>query len=149
MNDAEKVAAQVSAYCAKYCIQPFNVSEVFDINSLRQKRGRNSPQWPNGDHAGCYVMYCNDSKLLNIGLAKVIARRLNWWFEYDHREDDSLPWTSSAKGTWNTQPKFAQTIAVNHSYEAPSLEAFLIGMLNPPENIHLKRVSAFSDFDLK
>jgi excinuclease UvrABC nuclease subunit len=89
-------------------------------------------------------MYDEGGRLLYIGLARHIARRLNSWFKYKKRQDPSLPWTSFADGSWHEQPKQLQTIKVNHPHEAPSLEAFLIGQLNPPENIHMKHRSDFA-----
>jgi excinuclease UvrABC nuclease subunit len=142
MNDAGKVEARVKAYCDKYFIPQFELSDIIEIDSLRQRK-RNIA-WPHGDDAGCYAMFGKEKELLYIGLARHLASRLNNWFRYHARDDDSLPWTSSAVGSWKTQPKFIRTIRVNHPYEAPSLEAFLIGALVPPENINLKNISAFS-----
>lgn len=156
MSDEDRIQAAVESYCNKYAIIPrFVISEFCEINASRQKK-RNDP-WPHGDDAGCYVMYSAERKLLYIGLAGHIASRLNSWFRYNMRESHESPWTSVAKGNWNEQPKYLQTIKANIAYEAPSLEAFLIGVLNPSENINLKNVpdcansandrSAFISFD--
>jgi excinuclease UvrABC nuclease subunit len=145
MSDEARVLAAVARYCEKYAISPqFGSSDVVEINQFRQKK-RNAP-WPHGDDAGCYVMYNPEMKLLYIGLAGHIAGRLNSWFRYNEREDAELSWTSRAEGNWGEQPKYLQTIRANISYEAPSLEAFLIGVLSPPENINLKNVPELSKF---
>ena len=144
MNHAGRLEAHVMAYCDKHHLIPrFEMSDIVEINSLRQrKRG---VAWPHGDDAGCYAMFGKEKELLYIGLARHLAGRLNNWFRYDERENASLPWTSSTIGAWKTQPKFIQTIRVNQPYEAPSLEAFLIGVLAPRENITLRNVSEFSN----
>ena len=144
MDDLARVRSEINRYCDLYFICPrFEPSELVTIDDLRQKK-RGVP-WPNGDEAGCYVMYSEHGGLLYIGLARHISARLNQWFRYNKRQDQSALWTSSAEGNWNDQPKRLQTIKVNYPYEAPSLEAFLIGQLDPPENIHMKHRSDFAE----
>jgi hypothetical protein len=103
MNDIENVETHVWAYCDKHSIPRFEVSDIVEVDGLRQRR--RGFAWPHGDGAGCYAMFGKEKELLYIGLARHLAGRLNSWFRYDEREDVSLPWTSSAIGAWQRQPK--------------------------------------------
>jgi hypothetical protein len=92
MNDAGKVEAHVWAYCDKHSIPRFEMSDIIEINSIRQRK-RGGEEWPYGDDAGCYAMFGKENELLYIGLARHLAGRINNWFRYDTREHASLPWT--------------------------------------------------------
>jgi hypothetical protein len=69
MDDLARVRSEINRYCDLYFICPrFEPSELVTIDDLRQKKP--GVPWPNGDEAGCHVMYSEHGGLLYIGLAR-------------------------------------------------------------------------------
>ena len=117
----------VEAYCKKYSISPsFQLSKFEDIDQLYTS----GAQWPFGSVAGCYAFFSEEQHLLYVGkAAAAIARRTGSYFRWDETRTFISP-----IGNWTKRPKYLLTVKVNEPYEAPSLEAYLIDMLQPPDN---------------
>jgi len=117
----------VGDYCKKYAITPsFRVSEIVDLTTQYHD------YFPYHDSPGCYAIYSEEEGLLYIGKANCLSSRL-----YAHiggyPNYSSRQWLE--EWGWSAVPRFIQTVEVNETYEALSLEAFLIGRLNPPDNV--------------
>jgi len=125
----------VDIYCNKYCIAPaFQICDLFDIENPTDW----DKDWPFGDHSGCYAFYCKNGGLLYVGKADTLRSRVQQYFVTDETRKCGI----AKNWGWSAPPRFVQTIRANEIYEAPSLEAYLIGRLHPTDNQHYR---IFSD----
>lgn len=128
-NDQQSLRSANTAYCAKYAIKPqFAISALYDLHN----------DWSTTFHfandTGCYVLYDEDKSLLYIGKASLnhtIGRRVASYFQGRQVEGKTL---SKANMIWTRPPAFLETIKVDHYFETPSLEEYLIGRLQPCDN---------------
>ena len=89
--------------------------------------------YPNADRAGVYALFGQAGDLLRIGKAscdRKIGDRLGDYF--GHGPDGRY----AVKDAYYAGAKFIVTIPLDagHEFEAPAVEEFLIGRLNPPLN---------------
>ena len=87
--------------------------------------------WPHNERPGVYLIFGSDMQLLYVGKATQIGSRLGAYFQY---EKDTRG-CRIAHTTWRTRPMFVVTVALEKPFEASALEAYLIGELQPTENI--------------
>jgi hypothetical protein len=124
--DITKARETIDTYCRKYAISPlFKMSDPYELTA---ENWTNAIPFPND--AGCYFFYAADGSLLYVGKASLtndLAGRVTSYFQT--RGGFLLE-----KYQWNTPPACVITLKVNHPYEAPSLEEYLIEKLQPPEN---------------
>jgi hypothetical protein len=90
--------------------------------------------WPNCDRAGVYLIFSETGKLLYVGKAWVIGRRLSSYFQYELPRSENK--NCRVVHDWNEKPMYIATVAVPDSstFEAAALEEFLIRELVPSEN---------------
>ncbi|WP_227421945.1 GIY-YIG nuclease family protein [Pacificispira spongiicola] len=90
--------------------------------------------WPNNGRPGCYAIFDRDLKLLYIGKTINFGKRLGEHFKVDPTDPTrkrGLPKTTEA---WSPKAHYVLTVALDHAYEAPSLEEYLIEKLQPCGN---------------
>lgn len=93
--------------------------------------------WPNAESPGIYAMLDEDLFVRYIGKASMkssIGRRLSLYFIYEDRAKNKRCKLSHPEG-WLAFPRFVVSVPVSLSFEAPSIEEFLILQLLPPENL--------------
>jgi hypothetical protein len=126
----EKVQEKVEEYCGLYRISPaFELSELYDL----QSDWRENKEFPFARDKGCYVFYSDKHELLYIGKASqrnTLGSRIASYFRWDL----SRTYIEPRHTGWTFPPRYVQTIKTNHSFEAPSLEEFLILKLEPQDN---------------
>ena len=119
---------EIAEYCKRYCIEPyFPVSDSWDI----QTGYRENRKFPDVGEAGCYAIYAEDGELLYIGKAWEIGSRLGTYFMGIRSKS---PGATRPDHIWTKPPKYIQTIRVRESFEASSLEEYLIQKLRPCDN---------------
>lgn len=82
--------------------------------------------WPHGNRAGVYLIWDDALSLRYVGRATVLGKRLHSHFGAGKR-------CRFAQG-WLVTPRYLATIPVEHSFEAGSLEEYLMTVLMPAEN---------------
>jgi len=87
--------------------------------------------WPLRDHAGVYLVYSVSFVLLYIGTAQCLGARLSQHFIGNGEKECII------REKWSQQPRFVINVAVPRDmpFEALALEGFLIGELQPPDNV--------------
>ena len=128
MTRAE-VRDAVEEYCRLHGIEPFIPSELYDLQSDWTKR-----QFPDSGAPGCYAFYDEQGTLLYVGKASMahnLGSRVASYFRRDNTAGVTIPRHVGWKAL---PPRYVQTIPVRKPYEAPSLEEYLIGKLDPPDN---------------
>lgn len=108
----------------------FQPSPLFDL----EKHWKDDLYFPNADKSGVYAIFDKNKDLLYLGKASnksSIGRRL-----YDHFKGYKKPdWSEEKfKKDWEGIPRYILTYSVEHPFEAPSLEEFLISRLQPKSN---------------
>jgi hypothetical protein len=114
------------------------ISGLYDLfpskpHSLAKPAEHNWPvRYPSDQRAGVYLIYSDTFELLYVGKASMgscLGKRLYTYF--GAAQECVLKHT-----TWTQSPRFMLTIAVPESmpFEAPALEEFLIGRLEPTNN---------------
>jgi GIY-YIG catalytic domain-containing protein len=125
---------EVAEYCKRYCIVPdFPTSNPWDVEAGY----RENLQFPDAAAAGCYAIYAADGELLYIGKAWQIGSRLANYFMGIRSPS---PGASRPEHIWTKPPKHIQTIRVRESFEASSLEEYLIRKLRPCDNNRIDRL---------
>jgi hypothetical protein len=113
----------VEWYCQRYNIENCACSDVLVIKDA----------WIAGfteRRPGSYAIFGEDSTLLYIGKAKMLAHRLGTRFRWTHDKQSVEPLDQ-----WRTgKPTKVMMITLEQHYEAVGLEAFLIEKLHPREN---------------
>ncbi len=92
-------------------------------------------EWPEGKRAGVYLIFSGASKLLYVGKAWIIGRRLSNYFQSDLPANETNP--CRIVHDWgDDRPMYVVTVAVpkTSTFEAASLEEYLIRELNPSTN---------------
>lgn len=90
--------------------------------------------WPNAERKGVYLILGGEYQLLYVGKASAnntLGVRLSSYFVYD--SDCSCKVVHQG---WTKPPRYVVTVAVPEglTFEAPAIEEYLIGELNPPNN---------------
>jgi hypothetical protein len=95
--------------------------------------------WPNGERAGVYLIFGGTGKLLYVGKAWIIGRRLSNYFQYDLPASEAKP--CRVVHDWGPDPEqnhpmYVVTVPVPNdaTFEAASLEEYLIREVNPSMN---------------
>jgi hypothetical protein len=118
-----KLRHTVNEYCRLHGLAPFDVSELYDL-----QRDYKQP-YPNSDKSGVYVIYSEKGNY--IGKASLLGPRLSQHFVWKNDRTVLIP---TMKRWGNAPPRYVQTVATRHPYEAPSLEAYLLLKLQPLQN---------------
>lgn len=87
--------------------------------------------WPNADKPGVYLIFDADLTLLYIGKAAIIGNRLSTYFVYDTTPNRGC---RIVHPNWTTPPVYIATAALSESFEASSMEEYLIRTLKPIVN---------------
>jgi len=107
----------------------FEVSKPLDLFPSTPPTG----PWPYPVRAGVYLIYSASFDLLYVGKAQYLGERLSQHFGSGE--------ICVIRGKWTHQPpRYVINIAVptDMPFEAPALEAFLIGELQPSDNSYGK-----------
>lgn len=132
MSSVAELKHAIQAYCNQYNLKlAAKLSEPYHLIS----------QWadsfPNAASAGCYFIFDHNDALLYIGKASLkstVGRRLSTYF---YTSTDGATIGLRHNGWGDAVPIRIRTLAVKHSYEAPSLEEFLIAKLKPSHNTRI------------
>lgn len=102
------------------------ISEPFDTNNPWDHSS-----WPNNGLPGVYIFADEDKKVLYIGKASatITARLSAYWCKGENGETKSKDWKSE-----NIRYVYTIGIPRNRAFEAPSIEEFLIGEVQPERN---------------
>ena len=97
--------------------------------------------WPHNALPGCYAIFDENMDLLYVGKASVsIGSRLNSYFRYDPNSTDRKRGIARFPDSWpDKQPRYIACVAVKETWEASSLEEYLIHQLRPRANTVGKR----------
>jgi len=131
-----KLRQTVNEYCRLHDLAPFEVSRLYDL-----QRDYRQP-YPNGNKSGVYVIYSEQGDY--IGKASLLGPRLSAHFVWNNERRMLVP---TMKRWGDTPPRYVQTVATRHAYEAPSLEEYLILKLRPRKN-RLKASGSGSEVSL-
>lgn len=114
-----------------------NISELYSLfpDETPSTTGWPGP-WPNAGSHGVYFVFYADGSLCYVGKASHshIASRLSAHFGGSAKTGCRI-----ISPGWNGRPTFIATLPMEHAFEAPALEEFLIAKLKPSENIHGNR----------
>ena len=130
----------VTKYMTRYRhsdVPPFEVAAPLDLFPSQTVPAGFTPQltwehpWPFGDRAGVYFVYSASFDLLYVGTAQYLGARLSQHFIRNGEKECVI------REKWSQQPRFVINIAVptDMAFEAAALEGFLIGELQPPDNV--------------
>ncbi|MGO9246549.1 MAG: GIY-YIG nuclease family protein [Verrucomicrobiia bacterium] len=139
-DDAVTVTKAVTRYETRYRrsdVPPLEFAGPLDLFPSQAVPAGVTPEstwkqpWPFIDRAGVYLVYSVSLKLLYVGTAQHLGARLSQHFIGNGEEECII------REKWNQQPRFVFNIAVPRDmpFEASGLEAFLIGELQPLENV--------------
>jgi hypothetical protein len=142
MRSIERVRELVQRYNNTYhhpSLRPLALSDIYSLfpdtkNPTSVTLGWPAT-WPCAGDPGVYLIFDCDMSLLYVGKASLnhtLGGRLSSYFQY--ARDGSRG--CEVLGTWSARPVFVVTIAVDSdkAFEAPALEEYLIGELQPPDN---------------
>jgi hypothetical protein len=138
-----------SAFCAieeftdkyrRHDFLPLEISNLYDLfpSALHSLDAAPPDIWPApypfDQRAGVYLIFSESFELLYVGkssMSQCIGKRLWTYFHYSPDQTCVLK-----HSTWKQPPRFLITIAVPEAtpFEAPALEEFLIGRLQPTSN---------------
>ena len=140
MSDLERVRTFVSEYHAHYrnpSLSSLEVSGLYCVSPDAAERSEASSAWPEtwpyAWYPGVYLIFDSNVSLLYVGKASFgagVGHRLSAHFCFE--SDGSR--ACKVRGSWSARPAFLATIPVEEPFEAPSLEEYLIGKLQPPDN---------------
>ena len=141
MSNIDKVKNVVRAYHDEFrnpsLARPITSDTYYLDNCLRDSVSKDSvwpAPWPQASEPGIYVFFDADENLLYIGKSDNLGARLSSYFRY--AEDKN----SEPKDDWGgPNPYSLITVSVSKTFEASSLEEFLIDKLSPPINKKGKR----------
>jgi excinuclease UvrABC nuclease subunit len=123
----------IDEYCQLHGLAPFKLSEFYDLQRDCKQ------QYPNCGSPGCYLFYNATNELLYIGktsLRNTLGSRISAHICWNSERSLLVPkepesWSKYGYGL----PRYVQTVATRHPYEAPSLEEYLIDKLQPLLNV--------------
>ncbi len=130
----QDVQQRVEAYVRQYKIsKPTSPEELISIGRLFE----NKEPWPYADNQGVYCIFSADEFLLYVGKASMsgtIGSRLGCHF-WKARENPTLYEFDGTEEAWGGKPDKLFVYVVEHKWEAPSLEEYLIEKLKPSGNV--------------
>jgi hypothetical protein len=136
-SDQLRLQKALSAYGDSHGID----LECSGLYHLRDEWVRN--YFPFAESPGCYLIFDEELRLLYIGKASLnnsMGARIA-----THLKRDRATSEISFVHPDGTNPFYLQTVKVNKAYQAPSLEEYLIGELQPPRNVLKGRIEAEAD----
>jgi hypothetical protein len=104
-------------------LKELKVSETYDIENDFKKC------YPGDGRPGCYVFLDQSYNIIYVGKSGSLGPRIHSYF-LSYREHKRLIFRDS----WSVTPRYIVCVEVKESFEAPSLEEFLIQRLKPPAN---------------
>lgn len=128
MTDEDRIEEALGVYNMRYRTA-FQLGASYEIS--RDWHDRN---FPDAERAGCYLFFDEDRKLVYIGKCSLnhsLGRRIASYFVLGPESR-----SPQARHSWDAAPFYLRTIPVERAYEAPSLEEYLIEVLQPPANTH-------------
>lgn len=138
MNDEEKIEREIQEYSLKYrnsSLAPLLLSPIYtlrpDLSAVRSPDYVWPAPWPNAAAPGVYFLFDAEVKLLYIGKSALLGKRLSDYFGYEAGRGSRCKLVSDQ---WTAPPAYLATVAVQFTFEAPSLEEYLISRLSPPNN---------------
>lgn len=90
--------------------------------------------WPNAENQGVYAIFCSDSELLYVGKASLSSSIGSRLASYFVKNQNGTGAATKSGHYWTRIPRYVLTAAVAKSWEAPSLEEYLINKLQPADN---------------
>ncbi|WP_420725310.1 GIY-YIG nuclease family protein [Hwanghaeella sp. LZ110] len=125
MDALADIKKWASEYAQRYGNLKLEWSDYWDIELDYEET------WPNNSKPGCYFIFNDGMELLYIGKASHIGARLSSYFRFDETRTKGV-----AKNieSWSSPPRFIVTVGLEHSYEAPSLEEYLLIHLKTSDN---------------
>ncbi len=133
MSDRNRLNDKVSEYQEKYRnpdLPKFKVSDPYDLKADWDA----GKSYPLVNKQGAYAIFDTNENLLYIGKASqnnTLGNRLGSYFKY---APDGKSCTTPPNHNWSSDPRYVMTVAVAYPFEAPSLEEYLIGELQPLDN---------------
>ena len=134
--------AGIEQYQSKYRredLPSLVVSGLYDLFSERGSDQQISLRWPDpwqsAVSAGVYIMLDEGLSILYVGKASLrnsLGSRLAGYFGYFQYPHDRR--CKILSSNWTTLPRYVVTVGVAYPFEAPALEEYLIGELQPPDN---------------
>ena len=141
----EQVKQALEQYKAKYRrsdLPDLNMSGLYalfpdEVQTAGDVAYRWNDQWPNSDEAGVYFIFGSSGRLLYIGKASMnhyMGGRLSNYFGCDKA---TKACRIVHENGWSERPMYVATVAVPRgmNFEAPALEEYLIGRLEPVDNV--------------
>ncbi len=128
MSNVDDVRAKIEEYQNRYGLRQTQISELYDL----KEDWKADKSWYLAEAKGVYAILDDQEELLYIGKASLgssLGARLSFWFVGSAEGGVPVP-----SHNWSRPPRFVLTVAVEYSYEAPSLEEFLIKSLQPIDN---------------
>lgn len=87
--------------------------------------------WPQHEQPGVYFVFDKGKSVLYVGKAARLGQRISSYFRYTN---DAARGCRIVHTGWSSRPMFVATVALTEVFEPPSMEEYLIGILNPPDN---------------
>lgn len=137
MDVLETAQNAVSEYHDTYRHPNLATLQVQGLYELFPAAGSQAPlrwpgPWPYVDQPGVYLIFDAELKLLYVGKDARLGRRLGTYFQYQAGRGTTCRIVDAL--AWGSQPAFVATVAVSKTFEAPSLEEYLIAKLRPSLN---------------
>ena len=109
--------------------------DLFPASDVSMQKPLKWPQnFPNAGKPGVYFVFDETESLLYVGMSQTdVQSRLGRYFGYMGGRSGPCK-IKDISPPWKTRPRFVRTVTTRDSPEAPVLESFLIGVLQPPEN---------------
>jgi excinuclease UvrABC nuclease subunit len=96
--------------------------------------------WPDGGGPGIYFVFGSEGQLLCVSKASMnssMGARLSHWFKMERPSG-----RCAVVHGWTERPAYIATLPIpaDLTFEAPAIEEYLIGRLNPPDNGGARRM---------
>ncbi len=114
------------------------ISDWCDLLPANDSSVQKPLEWPqnfaNAGKPGVYFVFDAAESLLYVAMSQTdVQSRLGRYFGYVSSRSGPCK-IKDISPPWKTRPRFVRTVATRDPREAPLLESFLIGVLQPPEN---------------
>ena len=137
MSDKNRFIDKVNEYQEKYRnpdLPKFEISDPYDLKADWDA----GKTWPLVGSQGVYAIFNAEKNLLYVGKASqtnTLGNRLSSYFIY---APDGKSCATPPNHIWSSEPRYVIAVAVAYAFEAPSLEEYLIGELQPDDNVRGK-----------
>ena len=133
-NELGSVLEKIKDYCYQYHVSlPNHADQLHNIDDLFEQ----NQQWPHAECQGVYCIFSDEGKLLYVGKASMtgtIGSRLSCHFWKTKAPNKKYEFDGTVEG-WGGHPSKLFVRVTSESWEAPSLEEFLIKKLRPSGNV--------------